>query len=195
MKNKKSIHTSNQLRINRLVPDSKFSQIWVETAIYTLIGLTLIAIVLAIANPQIEKIKDRSAVRQAIQALETLDNKVSEVEQSVGSVAVPQIQIGKGKVIINATNESLSYMLADTSLEFSQVGTNIKEGNLIVRTDKHGNKFNVFLIRYYKGINITYNGEETESFLEPGAIPYKIRIENKGQDVAQNKITIDFNKI
>jgi len=174
---------------------NKKSQIWVETAIYTLIGLTLIAIVLAIANPQIEKIKDRSAVTQAIQALENLDNKISEVEQSIGSVSVPHITIGKGKVIINSTNDSISYILQDTPLEFSQVGTNIKEGNLLVRTDKHGTKFDVILIRYYRGINITYNGEERDIFLEPGAVPYKIRMENKGQNIAENKINIDFNKV
>lgn len=195
MKNKRSI-SNLYLANNRLIPKSKFSQIWVETAIYTLIGLTLIAIVLAIANPQIEKIKDRSAVMQAIQALETLDDKISEVEQSIGSVSVPHITIGKGKVIISATNDSLSYVLEDTPLEFSQVGTNVKEGNLIVRTDKHGTKFNVVLIRNYQGINITYNGEEKDVFLEPGAVPYKIRMENKGQqNIPENKITIDFNKV
>lgn len=213
MKNKKSIRVSNQLTINKFMPDSKRSisrsyflnnykllkckrsQIWVETAIYTLIGLTIITIILAIANPQIEKIKDRSAVMQARQALETLDNKISEVEQSIGSVSVPQIVIGKGKVIINATNDSIRFVLEDTNLEFSQIGTNIREGNFIVITDRHGTKFNVILTRYYKGINITYDGAERDIFLEPGAVPYKIRMENKGQNIADGRIIIDFKKI
>ncbi len=195
MKNKKLICVSSQLIINKFMPNSKCSQIWVETAIYTLIGLTIIAMVLAIANPQIEKIKDRSSVKQAMQALETLDGKISEVEQSIGSVAIPHINIGRGKIIINATNDSISYLLENTLLEFSQSGLYIKEGDLIVRTDKKGSKFNIFIVRYYQGINIMYNGEEKNSFLEPGAVPYKIRMENKGQDIPENKIIIDFNKI
>ncbi len=174
---------------------SKKSQIWVETAIYTLIGLTLIAIVLAIANPQIEKMKDRSSVRQAMDALEALDGKLYEIEQSPGSIAIPQVKVSKGKIIINATNDSIGFLLEGSSLEYSQEGVDVKEGNFIIKTVKKGNKFNINLIRSYKGIDITYNNQERDSYLEPGATPYKIKMENKGKNTLGDKTIIDFNKL
>ena len=42
------------------------SQVWVETAIYTLIGLTIITIIMSIALPQIEKMKEKAIITAAI---------------------------------------------------------------------------------------------------------------------------------
>jgi hypothetical protein len=160
---------------------NKKSQVWVETAIYTLIGLTIIAILLAIANPQINKIKDRSMINQGIQIINTLDEKILYIEQSPGSIAVPSVKIGAGRFIINSSNDSIGYVLANTELEFTQIGSNIRQGNLFVRTEKYGNNFNVFVTRYYN-LNITYNGNETTRYLESSSVPYRIRMENKGQN-------------
>lgn len=166
--------------------NNKKSQIWVETAIYTLIGLTIIAILLAVANPQIEKIKDRGMITQATQSLNTLDEKISYISQSPGNIAVPSIKVGKGKFIINSSNDSIAYVLDNTLLEYRQAGANIIEGNLVVKTEKYGNKFNVFITRYYSGVNITYDGNYNGvKYLEASSIPYKIRIEN-------NQSNIDF---
>jgi len=38
------------------------AQIWVETVIYILISLTIIAIILSMALPQIEKLRDKGTV-------------------------------------------------------------------------------------------------------------------------------------
>ena len=165
------------------------SQIWVETAIYTLIGLTIIAILLAVANPQIQKIQDRGTITQATQSLNTLDEKISYISQSPGNIAVPSIKVGSGKFIINSNNDSISYVLDNTLLEYRQAGTNVTEGNLVVRTEKYGSKFNVYITRYYSGVNITYDGDDhIDKFLEASPIPYKIRMENKGQSNIDFKI-------
>lgn len=174
---------------------NKKSQIWVETAIYTLIGLTIIAILLAIANPQIEKIKDKGTINQAMDAMNIIDGKLSDVEQSIGGVGIASVKIGEGKLKINSPNDSLEYSLENTRLEFSQVGEDVRNGNLIVRTEKHGSRFNIYLIRYYNGINITYDRAEIEKALQPGAVPYRIRIENRGKDNVNEKIIIDFSTL
>jgi hypothetical protein len=180
-KNKNSPRVLNRLNI-KCFPNSKLAQVWIETAIYTLIGLTIIAILLAVANPQIDKIKDKGMVNQATDALNTLDSKVLDVSQSVGSVAVPNIKVGKGKFIINSSNDSIGYVLSNSILQYSQIGFPIKEGNFIVETEKSGNKFNIFITRYYSGVNITYNGSDSlDKYLEAGPVPYKIRMENKGR--------------
>jgi len=171
-----------KLKVLKMKIMSKKSQVWVETAIYTLIGLTIIAILLAVANPQIEKIQDRGTITQATTSLNTLDEKISYISQSPGNIAVPNIKVGKGKFIINSSNASISYVLDNTVLEYRQAGTSIVEGNFVINTVKYGNKFNVFITRYYSGVNITYNGDNNvDKFLEASPIPYKIRMENKGQ--------------
>ena len=76
------------------------AQVWVETAIYTLIGITIIAILLATLTPQIDKIKDKGIIQQTIDAMNVLDNKISEVSQSPGSVGVVKLTIGKGKSML-----------------------------------------------------------------------------------------------
>ena len=97
------------------------SQIWVETAIYTLIGLTIIAILLSIAYPQIEKAKDRNVVDQMFNVLTEIDKKVSEIEQSPASIAYMDIKIGEGSLLIDSAGDTLIYTLENTNLELSEV--------------------------------------------------------------------------
>ena len=57
---------------------NKLGQIWVETVIYTLIGIAIIGIVLAIAQPKIEAKKDEVIIEQAIESLGNIDEKIGE---------------------------------------------------------------------------------------------------------------------
>ncbi len=175
--------------------ENKKSQIWVETAIYTLIGLTIIAILLAIVNPQIDKMKEKSIIRQAMDTLDAIDGKLQDVSQSSGGVGIVTVKIGKGEIAINSTNDSIRYNLRDIRLEFSQVGEDVKSGNIIVRTEKHGSRFNVYLTRYYAGEDLSYNNQQAEKVLQAGAVPYKLRMENTGVKSPDDKIIIDFNII
>jgi hypothetical protein len=170
------------------------SQIWIETVIYTLIGLVIIGVLIAIANPQIEKIKDRSVLKQTMDAMDIMDTKISEVEQSAGAVGIVNFKISKGKFLIDGENNNLLYTLEDSRLEFSEVGEVIKEGNLLITTEKHGNRFNVIIKRDYSSlIDIVVAGNsDAKKLLQPGAVSYKIYIENKGQDTVDSLTKIDF---
>lgn len=184
-----SAFASKMLQKNK----SKLSQIWVETAVYTLIGLTIIGILLSIANPQIEKIKDRSIIKQTIDSVNTLDDKISEVEQSPANVGIIDLRVAKGRLVINSTNDSVVYIMEDTRLELSQIDQEIREGNIFIKTIKHGNRFSIFLTRHYYGLNITYSGADMDKILQAAASPYKIRIENQGQEDIDQKTKLDFN--
>src|SRR3989344_2598826 len=109
---------------------SKRGQVWVETAIYTLIGLTVIGIVLSAAIPQIEKIKDREIIKQTIDALNVLNGKISESETTVGNVRILDFKIAKGRIEINSKGDFIKYTLEDSILELSQAGQEIKEGDI-----------------------------------------------------------------
>ena len=47
--------------------NSRKGQIWIETVIYTLIGLALIGLVLAILTPKIKEFGDRQIIEQTIE--------------------------------------------------------------------------------------------------------------------------------
>ncbi len=179
--------------------NKKRAQIWVETAIYTLIGLTIIAILLSIAIPQIDKIKDRSVIRQTIEALNDLDNKLLEIGQSPGNVRVVNFKIGQGKLEINPVTDSIIYSLENTKLELSEPGKQIPEGPIVLETQEYGANFNIILtMNYSSNLNITYSGsDENTKTIQAGATPYKIQIENLGSNSTSGdaKINIDFNII
>ena len=54
-------------------------QIWVETVIYTLIGLALMGLVLAFVMPKINESKDRIILQQTITSLNDIDEKINSV--------------------------------------------------------------------------------------------------------------------
>jgi type II secretory pathway pseudopilin PulG len=172
----------------------KKAQIWIETAIYTVIGLTIIAILLTVVTPQIEKSKDSGIIKQTSSVLNTLDDKILEIEQSAGNIRIVDIKLAKGKLEIDAKNDLIKYVLEDTKLELSEPGYEIKQGNLYLRTEKTGNRFNIFLTRYYNSsLNITNNDGEEARFLQAAATPYRIQIENVGDNLPSQKTHIDFN--
>lgn len=173
----------------------KKSQIWVETAVYTLIGLAIISILLAVVNPQINKMKDKGIIIQTVEVMSIIDGKLTQVLESTGSIGIVPTKIGKGAILINSTNDSIQYLLTDSNLKFSELGQEIRDGNFYEKTEKHGSKFNIIITRYYNGINITYKGEEKPGTLQSGTLPYQLKIENKGKDNVNSLTVIDFSLI
>jgi len=174
------------------------AQVWVETVIYTLIGLSVIAIILTMALPQIEKSKDKAIIEQTVTALNVLDKKISEVEQAPGNSRVVDLRISKGKMEINATGSGIGfirYTLEDTKLELSEVGEEIKQGNIMLKTEKMPVRYKITLTINYPNLNITNeNGEGTKT-LQAGTTPYKIVIENKETSSTQENTNIEFSII
>ena len=56
---------------------NKKGQVWIETVLYTLIGISLIGLVLAFVTPKINEAKDRAVVEQTINSLSTFDEKMN----------------------------------------------------------------------------------------------------------------------
>jgi len=174
----------------------KRGQIWVETAIYTLIGLTIIAIILSITTPQLEKMKERSIIKQTITALNQLNEEILKIEQAAGSVKIVQFKITEGKFEIDSIQDKIIYTLENTNLEFSEEGITLKEGDITFKTEKYGKNFNIILeLDYSTTLDITFNGQEEVKALFGASAPYEIRMENLGNDPLENeeiKTNIDF---
>ena len=171
---------------------SKKSQVWVETAIYTVIGLSVIAILLTIVTPQMEKIKDKGIIDQTINALEILDNKIEEASQIPGSIRIVDFKIAKGSLEFNSSFDSIVYVLENSRLELSEVGEEIKQGDIILKTESQGSKFKIILKLTYDNKDITYDGADSDKILNAGSTPYKIQISNIGDNGLDDKVHLDF---
>ena len=171
----------------------KKSQIWVETVVYTLIGLSIIGIVLGIVKPAIEEKRDSISIRQSIETLNYLDGKISEViSTGAGNTRQVSLKIGKGKLIFDSLNNSIEIFMEKTQSEFSEPGKEIEiGGNVKALTVKRGSLYDVTLkLDYNNQVDITYKGGENEQVLQQAAVAYDVWVKNNG--VVGNLTNIDF---
>jgi type II secretory pathway pseudopilin PulG len=172
-------------------------QVWVETVIYTLIGLAIIGLVLAGALPKINQKKDEMTIGRSIEALSEIDNKIYEVSRAVGSRRVVNLEVRKGVFIINPSpgHESISWVL-DSSFPYSEVGMTVPFGNINITTTKNGN-YEVELKLSYN-MDLRYLGEVEKRF-DVAPTPYKLAIENKGRDAdppwGSGKVVIEISEV
>ena len=171
---------------------NKRGQIWVETVIYTLIGMAIIGMVLAGALPKINAKKDEMTIDRSIEALGNIDDKIYEVQRAVGNRRVVNLDVKKGSFIVNPAEDSISWIL-DSSFAYSEVGVTVPFGNINVTTTGNGD-YEVELKMSYK-TDLIYDGDDTkEKRFNVAPIPYKIVIDNKGKDIDGN-ILIEITEI
>ncbi len=160
----------------------KKGQIWVETVIYTVIGLTIIAIVLSIATPAINKYKDKTVIEQTIVILNNLNEKILEVrDRSFGNRrTVPELRIKKGSLTIDPVEDKIFYTFEESVVEYTEPGEIIEYGDINIITEKKGRKYDITLTLLYEDINLSYDwGYETRK-LDAAPIAYKLSVENNG---------------
>src|SRR3989344_2600355 len=146
--------------------NSRRGQVWVETVIYTLIGIALIGLVLAILTPKIKEFRDRSVIEQTIDSLNVFDSKVVDV-----------------------LNNTIRYVLDESNVRYSEPGVSLDIGRINVTTQELTESYRISLYMSYK-YNITFNGKDSNSEqFTPVSIPYEFFIENKG--MINNNVWID----
>ena len=163
--------------------NKKRGQVWVETVLYTLIGLALIGVVLAIVLPKINQTKDRIAVEQTIESLNVLDEKISDVlDRGVGNVRIiPAFTIKRGDLYFNASEDSVIFVIDDLSKPYSEPDIPIEIGRVKVISTE-GQKFSkVILTLEYSGFaNLSYFGAERTVKFTPSSVPYRFSMQNLG---------------
>lgn len=158
--------------------NNKYGQVWVETVIYTLIGLSVIGILLAVSTPKINDMKDRLRINEAVDILNQMDAKISEVQAAPGNQRVYDLTINKGKVVIDPVNETISWII-ETNYDYSEPGKKFQVGDLEVETTGEG-YHTVYLVRHY-GVDLTTEGQEINSIeMESASIPYQLIIKSSG---------------
>jgi type II secretory pathway pseudopilin PulG len=165
----------------------KKGQVWVETVIYTLIGLTIMGLVLAVALPKINQKKDEVLIDQAIKAMGNIDDRIYEVQRATGNVRSPNIDIGKGRVIIDLDEDSISWVI-DSKFKYSEPGFPTEVGtNMIILTEETDPWTVTVKIIY--GVDLRFDELSTGTKeLDSAPTPYKLRIENAGKSSTGNLI-------
>ena len=171
----------------------KKSQIWVETVIYTLIGLSIIGILLVIIKPEIERQKDKLVIEQSIDLLKNIEETINEVNfYGPGNVMPVEVKITKGNLAIIPQDDIISFAI-ESSYKYSEPKERIEIGEIFVTTEEKAKGYNVSLELDYSGkLNLTFNGKEEEKKFTKAPSPYKIFIKNNGKLPGTNLTNIDI---
>jgi len=168
---------------------NKGGQVWVETVIYTLIGLAIIGLVLAGALPKINEKKDEVIIGQSLEALGNIDSKVYEVSRAPGNRRVVNLDLKKGVLIINSANDTISWTL-DSSFAYSEIGLTVPFGNMNVTTTGDGDYTVELKVGYRMDLRFENDTVEEKQF-NIAPTPYRLVIENAGKTAGGN-IIVDF---
>jgi type II secretory pathway pseudopilin PulG len=154
------------------------AQVWIETVLYTLIGLALIALVLVFATPKITEYKERNIIEQSMASLQSLGDKIDEVSLSGPGtkLIISAFIIKKGKLIISPKNKTILMRLDKLTILYSENGTEISVGKLNI-TSLEDQKTNSILLKLTFSENISYENKDAEKEFPAAAIPYKFSIE------------------
>ena len=159
----------------------KKGQVWVETVIYTLIGLVVIGILLAAAQPKIAEMKDKAIIEQTISSLNEVNSKIYEVQFAEGNKRIVSLSVSKGNFYVDGANNQIGWIM-DSNYKYSEPGVVLPLGNMKVVTQK-GSPYSVrFFIEY--NLNLTSVGLDSVSNLSSSPTPYRLSIENKGKNSA-----------
>ncbi len=165
---------------------NKKAQVWVETVIYTLIGLVLIGMVLAFATPYIQKQRDKTLIERTAAALHEVDNSVENVKRAgIGNVRKIDFLIGEGNMEIQGDQNKIVFEITESSYPYSEPGisVNISGTNMKSKTEKKGKKFKITLtLDYTDKLNITFKKKDEKHTLDQSPTPYNILIENRGRE-------------
>ena len=169
----------------------KKGQVWIETVIYILVGLSLISLILAFAIPKVNEKRDRAIIEQMINSLVVLDGKINEViDAGEDNRRIVDFSMKTGSLYFDSSNERISFILDELNKPYSEPGVKIPLGRVIVETIKKQKTFNINLSLEYPGTDLTFQGRNDLKKFNPASIPYKFSIENKG--IVDGKLNVDI---
>lgn len=169
----------------------KHGQVWIETVIYTLIGLSLIALVLALVTPRINEYKDRAVVEQTISALNGIDSEIQDALKAPGNVRTIEFSMKRGEFYIDSENDSLKFILEDSRVVYSEPGEPVSIGRVTVLTEGDKKPVKISLTLPYS-VDLVYSGE---SKFPSAATPYKFSFSNNGFNSATGKETVEIKEL
>lgn len=162
--------------------NKKRGQVWVETVLYTLIGLALIGMILAFALPKITKTQEKLVTEQTISSLKLLDQTISNVVQSgPDNVRMYEISFKEGNLIIDGQNDLIYFQIDNLKNYYSEPETKVMDGRVGILSYGKKDFSSVKLDLNYTGYaNITFGGKDAEQRITQSPTAYKLFISNMG---------------
>lgn len=188
---------------------NKSGQIWVETALYLLIGIALIGIFLAFATPEIQKQKDRIIFESSLDAMIDIDNSILELRRmGAGNQKKIDFLVRKGTLRIEAGNDAggendkIVLVIDGSRYVASEIGRDypspidVPGTNLKVLTEKSADKYDITITREFENdaFNITYNSNDELKQFSMAPTSYTLIIKNQGR-YADGKVVINVNEV
>jgi hypothetical protein len=159
----------------------KRGQVWVETVIYTLIALTLIAAVLAFAKPKIEESQDKIIIEDSVKLLGRIDSEIiSIIQGGEGNQRNLEIVLRKGELLVDGVNDNIVFNIKSL-YQYSEPGIEVINGNVKGLTEKIGDENRIKLMLNYSNYDLKYSDEDKESIINPSSETQRIIISNKGE--------------
>jgi type II secretory pathway pseudopilin PulG len=173
------------------------AQIWVETVIYTLIGLTIMAIIIGVVTPKINEMTDKTILTQTMETLTKLNEQIQDALSASGSQREISLTVKRGSYFIDGQNDVIYFLLKGTNALISQPGEPIKNGDLTVLTQERASKkYDVYLIlNYSSSSNITYNNKDMNKTFTAAPSAYRMLIINRGSPSQTTPKQIDIQSI
>ena len=158
----------------------KNAQVWIETVLYTLIGLALIGAALGFIMPKINESRDKVSVEQAVNSLSILDEKITQtMDSGAGNRREYDFTMKKGEFYINSINNNVTFALSGFSKPYSEPNSEISIGRVSLITKQVQNGYAVYLTLNYHA-DIVYKWKDENQKFGPASTPYKFLIENNG---------------
>lgn len=162
---------------------NKRAQIWIETVLYTLIGLGLISLILAFVMPRINDSKDKATVEQSIQSLNEIHKVIEDIYLAPGNQRPIALSIKRGEFFVDSTNDQIGFLISDLKSPYSQLDTPIQYGAITILSQKGQKSNSVSLtLNYSSQLNLTFNGQDDSIIkkFSAASIPYKLLLKSQG---------------
>jgi hypothetical protein len=161
----------------------KKGQVLVETVVYTLIGLTIMGILLGVVTPKLKKINDNLHITNTMDfTMLPIHQNIVAVQANVGEERHITVIIKKGELVIDSQANEIVYTLRGTTFKKSQPGVIVPQGDIDILTQEANGKYDISLILNYSSSNITFNGKDENKLLTASSTGYEIQIQNKGNN-------------
>jgi type II secretory pathway pseudopilin PulG len=177
-----------------MVKRNKGGQIWIETVLYTLIGLALIGITLSFVMPKVNASKDRAVIEQSIESLSVIQKKIdSLIEGGDGNVRKVDILLKKGELFIVPGEDKILIVLDEFGDPYTEPGQTVSIGRIDVLTEDVQKYYRETVSISYSGVvDIIYEGTEEEKKFNSAAVPQRFVMENLGDRNDDGIIEVDI---
>ena len=179
------------MKILKLKNDKR-AVVWISTVIYTLIGLSIIAILLVVVNPRIKELKDSFVIKQTIVAMDDLDNTILDILKAAGNKRYYEFHLSRGNFRFDCSNDIIEWNLDESLSKASEPGVIFNHGDIQVLTTESNNNYLINLKTNYSRLDLTCSEDQlnNEIVINPASTPYKIYVENKGENNESSPRTI-----